>query len=207
MGIAGEAREVHAVWDRRSSLVVRKTEGARSEEDHPRGRRRGRNNGSRLVRVGWRGALPGRADGALTVTLPAYGFVHTYAIESLDPCGAGSFSGVSTDANVFGIQETITGTLLNGHLTFTATYASGYSWSYDGPLAGATAHASDGQSFGVTSTFVRAKTWQLWRVRRGARRRLRRGPLVHRDACSLGGCRPSSCSTGRPQCRPRRLSR
>ena len=89
------------------------------------------------------------------------GYVHTYAITSLDPCGVGTFTGVSTDANVFGIQEHITGTLLGGHLKFTATYDNTtYSWNYDGPLLGGTAQDSAGPSFGVTSTFVRAKTWK-----------------------------------------------
>ena len=84
----------------RSPLIARKTE-ERSEEDHPRGRRRGgRNHGSRLVRLGWRGALPD-ADWHVDCRLVEHRVVHTFNVV-VNPCD-GSFTGtgVSDQGHAF----------------------------------------------------------------------------------------------------------
>ncbi len=67
---------------------------------------------------------------------------HTFTITWTNPCGTdGAFSGTGQGSpEAGGATETITGTLVGDHLTFTAIYTSfipGYTWSYDGPLSGA----------------------------------------------------------------------
>jgi hypothetical protein len=65
---------------------------------------------------------------------------HTFTITSA--CD-GTFSGTGqANAAAGGATETIHGTLVGDHLTFTAVYDAtswlpGYTWSYDGPLSGA----------------------------------------------------------------------
>jgi hypothetical protein len=67
---------------------------------------------------------------------------HTFTIAWTHPCGTdGAFSGTGQGSvSAGGANETISGTLVGDHLTFTATYIDfipGYTWSYDGPLSGA----------------------------------------------------------------------
>lgn len=97
--------------------------------------------------------------GRLAITLPGYGYVHTYDI-TVNPCnntftgtGSGDFGGAAEAST-----ESITGTLVNGNLTYTATYLPGglmpgYVWSYNGPQAGGTASDSTGLHFGITTAF------------------------------------------------------
>ena len=96
----------------------------------------------------------------LTITLPQYGIVHTFDI-TMNPCDPGSFTGITSAGSPSQNDERITGTLVNGQLTFTSTYGigpAGYQWSYTGALAGGTAHDlyPDGTSlpggFAITST-------------------------------------------------------
>src|SRR3954471_21375471 len=79
-------------------------------------------------------------DVALTDAQP--GNHHTYTITWTSPCSAdGAFTGTGQGSpQAGGANESISGTLVGNHLTFTAIYNSfipGYTWSYDGPLSGA----------------------------------------------------------------------
>jgi opacity protein-like surface antigen len=78
----------------------------------------------------------------VTLTDAQPGNHHTFTITWTNPCGAdGMFTGTGHGSpEAGGANESITGTLVGDHLTFTATYETfipGYTWSYDGPLSGA----------------------------------------------------------------------
>jgi hypothetical protein len=87
--------------------------------------------------------------GTITVSWQGGLFVHTFNVV-VNPDG--SFTGTGTSTQPWGeISERIVGTLLNGNLTYTATYDAGspyagYWWSYDGPAAGSAAGGSHAQS-------------------------------------------------------------
>jgi hypothetical protein len=67
---------------------------------------------------------------------------HTFTITWASPCSDdGAFTGAGQGSpEAGGATESISGTLVADHLTFTAiydTFIPGYTWSYDGPLSGA----------------------------------------------------------------------
>ena len=80
----------------------------------------------------------------VTLTNAQPGNQHTFTITWTNPCGTdGAFTGTGQgSAAAGGASETISGTLANGHLTFTAVYTSfipGYTYMHcDGPLSGGT---------------------------------------------------------------------
>jgi hypothetical protein len=80
--------------------------------------------------------VPTKLDVSLTDAQP--GNHHAFTITSA--CD-GTFTGTGQgSAEAGGANETISGTLVGDHLTFTARYTDfipGYTWSYDGPLSGA----------------------------------------------------------------------
>ena len=79
--------------------------------------------------------------GQLTITLPGYSIVHVFDI-TMSPCD-GSFSGVTSAGSPRQDDETITGTIRDGQLTFNSTYGknpAGYQWSYTGAFDGGMAH-------------------------------------------------------------------
>jgi hypothetical protein len=61
-----------------------------------------------------------------------------------------------------GAQETISGTLVNDHLTFTAiyeTYLPGYTYTYDGPLSGGVL-GGDAAGYAITATVTPITTYK-----------------------------------------------
>ncbi len=108
------------------------------------------------------GVQRNQPTGTLTVTLPGIpGNVHTYTLNT--NCD-GSFTGTGSGTWQAGSPtETITGSLVDGNLTFKATYfgafAPGYFYSYDGPLTGGNATDSIGQTLPITATFAAITTY------------------------------------------------
>jgi hypothetical protein len=92
---------------------------------------------------------------------------HTFAIAWTNPCGTdGAFTGTGQGSpEAGGATESITGTLVDDHLTFAAVYDSssflpGYTWSYDGSLSGA---ALGDQATGYHATAVVTTTTSSFR--------------------------------------------
>jgi hypothetical protein len=104
---------------------------------------------------------------AVSLTDAQPGNVHTYTITWADPCGTtGAFTGIgygsTTDLGKY-VNETISGTLVGDHLTFTAVYTDfiqGYTWTYDGPLAGPVALGGAATGYHATATVESINTYK-----------------------------------------------
>ena len=190
--------ERHAAGTRRSQGLPA-NKGVYSEEDHPRGRRcGGRNHGSRLVRLG----APGRNEryqtqtGKLNVEVST-GYFHTFDV-AVNPCD-GSFTGTGFSAQL-NANETIKGSLINGQLSFEATYTDqsnypGYKWFTTSPGATGTSIPAGDSFFGVFSAEEGASATS--RPRRGrttasTSRRCRKRIARPRPSPASGSRSPSS---------------
>ena len=96
-------------------------------------------------------------DVAVTDAQP--GNHHTFTITWTNPCGTdGAFTGVGQGSpEAGGAHESISGTLVDGHLTLTAIYDNnnawaGLTWSYDGPLSGVVALGHDATGYHGTAS-------------------------------------------------------
>ena len=182
------------------------TRELRNEEDHPRGRRcGGRIYGSHRVRLGWRGALPdavhddhrraaGRRGRPVAERLDAHLQRHAEPVRRLVRGRRLAQSARSTASTT---PRRSRATLDGDNVSFTAKRDSDglvYSLS-NAPLDNSTVTLATSTRWspwalefkvGATTT-THVELQEPRRVRQGAGRRLRRGPLVHRDAHSLAG--------------------
>lgn len=94
----------------------------------------------------------------VTLTNAQPGNTHTFTITWTHPCGTdGAFTGVGQgSAAAGGAHETISGTFVNGSLTFTAVYTDfipGYTYTYHGPLSGGVLGGA-AAGYTITATLV-----------------------------------------------------
>jgi hypothetical protein len=101
----------------------------------------------------------------VSLTDAQVGNQHTFTIAWADPCGtSGAFTGTGLGSPAAGgAEETISGTLVGDHLTFTAEYTSfipGYTWTFDGTLTGPVALGGAAAGYHATATVEAITTYK-----------------------------------------------